>query len=140
MDLINIFTALNDFVKPCCQLLFLLTSYSRGRFWFTSISLWNRFNRLVIANKIRNRLTSGIANDRITCIAGTDSFTNIKCFDELANTAAATFIRFCHIIVTDSWWFDELTNTTYLTDIMFCCITGADRFTNMYYWKRQVKV
>ena len=131
MDLVNMFTALNGFVKQCCQLLFLLTSYSRGRFWLKSISLWNKFNWLVIAIKIRSRLTSGITNDRITCITGTGSFTNIKCFDELANTAAATFIRFCHIIVTDNWWFDELTNTTYLTDIIFCCITGSDRFTNM---------
>ena len=94
----------------------------------------NRFNWLAITNKIRNRLTSGFTHDRITCITGTDRFTNIKCFDELANTAATTFITFCHIITdrfTNNWCFDKLTNTTDLTDIMFSCITGADRFTNM---------
>ena len=39
MDIIKIFTALNGFTKSCWQLFLLLTSCSRGRFWFTSISL-----------------------------------------------------------------------------------------------------
>ena len=46
----------------------------------------SRFNWLTITNKIRNRLTSGTRNGRIICITGTDSFSNIKCFDKLANT------------------------------------------------------
>ena len=47
----------------------------------------NRFNSLTITNKIRNMLTSGITNDRSNCITGTDRFSNINCFNELANTA-----------------------------------------------------
>ena len=63
MDINKIFTALNGFVKSCWRLLLLLTSRS-----------------------IRDRLLSGITNDRITCITGTDRFSNIKCFDKSANS------------------------------------------------------
>ena len=63
----------------------------------------NKFTKPMITNKIRNRLTSGITNDRVTCITATDRFSNIKCFDELANTVDVTSI----------------------TDII-----GEDRFTN----------
>ena len=45
-----------------------------------------------MTSKIRNRLTSRITNDRITCITGTVRFSNIKCFDNLANTIDVTDI------------------------------------------------
>ena len=38
-------------------------------------------------------LTSGITNDRITCITGTDRLSNIKCFGKLANTADVLTLR-----------------------------------------------
>ena len=40
MDLINIFMALNGFVKLCWGRLFLLRNHLRGCLWFTSVSLW----------------------------------------------------------------------------------------------------
>ena len=52
----------------------------------------SKFNWLTITDKNRNRLTSGITNDRITCITGTYSFSNIKSFDKLANTVGVTVI------------------------------------------------
>ena len=53
----------------------------------------SRFNWPTITNKIRNRLTSIIANGRITWITGTDRFRSIKYFDELANTVDVTDIK-----------------------------------------------
>ena len=44
--------------------------------------------------------------DRITCITGTDKFSNIKCFVDFANAAG-------------------------VTDITFGCITGTNSFTNI---------
>ena len=93
---------------------------------FTSMVIW-----LAFTNKIRNGLTSGIINDGITCIAGTERFGNcfVKCFDKLVNT-----IDIMDIIAKDrltkSWWFDELANTTDLTDITSSCI-GTNSFTNI---------
>ena len=58
----------------------------------------NRFNWLTFTKKFRNRLTSGITNDNITCITGTGKLTNIRCFDELANTTVTTDITFIHTI------------------------------------------
>ena len=83
----------------------------------------NRFmsrpNWLTITKKIRNRVTSGTTNYRITCITGTDRFSNINSFDELANTVDVMDIT--DIIGKDMCanccWFDDLTNTTNLTDI-----------------------
>ena len=63
----------------------------------------NKFTKAMITSKIRSRLTSGTTNDRVTCNTATDRFSNIKCFDELANTVDVTSI----------------------TDII-----GVDRFTN----------
>ena len=92
MDIIKIFTALNGFVKSCWRLLLFLTSRSWGRFPILNEKFTSRFNWLTIISKVRKRLTSGIANDRITSITGTDRFSNINCFDELANTVDVTYI------------------------------------------------
>ena len=69
---------------------------------------------MTIINKIRNRHTIAITNDRINCITGTDRFSNIKCFNKLANTADVTEIRDISgkDRFTNSRWFDELTNTS----------------------------
>ena len=94
----------------------------------------NRYNWLAITNKIRNRLTSGITHDRITCITGTDRFTNIKCFDELANTAAATFITFCHIITdrfTNNWC---LTSWLILLTLQTLCSVALLEQTDLRTW------
>ena len=94
----------------------------------------NRFDWLTIINEIRNRFTTGITNDRITCITRIDRFSNVKYFDKLANTADVIDITFSHIIGTDrltnSWGFDELTKTTDLTDNVCSCIIGTKTFTN----------
>ena len=77
-----------------------------------------------ITNKVRNRFTSGITNDRITCITGTERLSNIKCFDELASSASVTDIMLSLIIGTEGLpTVDDLTSTTDLTDITFSCIS-----------------
>ena len=57
--------ALNGFVKPFWQLLFLLPNHSQT-FRVHIKRFRNRFNWLTITNKCRNRLTSAITNDRVT--------------------------------------------------------------------------
>lgn len=60
---------------------------------------------MTIGNKIRSKISSGITNDKITCIKGAGRLSSIKYFDDLANTAN-------------------------VMDITFSCILGIDRFTN----------
>ena len=98
---------------------------------FTSKFIW-----LTINNKIRNGLTSGITNDRITCITGKDRCSNTKCFVSLANTIDITDI-IAKGRLTNSWWSDELANTTDLTDITSSCIeTNSFMLNNSFniYW------
>ena len=93
----------------------------------------NRFNCLTITNKIRNRLTNGITNDKITLVTGAGRFSKFKCFDELANVVDLTEINaFSHIIGLGRFTTEfELTNTTDLTDIKFSCIIGTNSFVNI---------
>ena len=88
MGIIKIFTVLNDFVKILATVLIINKLFMRT-FPVYINKFTSRFNWLRISNKIRNRLTSGITNDRITCITGIDRYSNIK---YLANTAAVTDI------------------------------------------------
>ena len=67
----------------------------------------NRFNWLSGTKKLEASLQLELQNDRITCSTETDRFSNIKCFNKLANTADVTDITFSHIIgtdrITNSW-------------------------------------
>ena len=125
----------NDFsTKWFCKTM--LTALCINKFFMRTFAVhiskfMRRFNWLTITSTIRNRLISKIADTRITCISGKDRFTNIKCFDKLANTAA---VINCLVILFEQTslltWLVELTNTTDLTEITFSCIIGTDRFTN----------
>ena len=86
MDIIKIFTTIIDFVKSCWWLSLLVTSRSWRRFRFTSLSLWTGLTDWQSLTKVKTGLQVELQMTS-NCITGTERFTNIKCFNQLANTA-----------------------------------------------------